>query len=184
MPASSRITEGAIAQWQARNGAPIRGILADMVLRNGDVATVLVARNMSDRWLLLDHYRDKLNIAGAAGALLAVLLGYLLIRTSLRPLRDIAAKAGSVTVDRLDTRIAVARVPRELETLVASLNAMLARLDGGFQHLSRFTADLAHDMRTPISNMRGATEVALARPRSSDEYQALLESNLEAACPA
>jgi two-component system heavy metal sensor histidine kinase CusS len=134
---------------------------------------------MSDRWLLLDQYRDKLHLAGVAGVLLAMLLGYLLIRAALRPLRDIAASASLVTVNRLDTRIAVARVPSELVALVASLNAMLERVDQGFQRLSRFTADLAHDMRTPLGNMRGAAEVALARPRSVDEYEAVLASNLE-----
>lgn len=179
VPAAARITEGAIAEWQTPAGAPVRGILADVMLRDGELTTLLVARNMTDRWLLLDRYRDKLHIAGAAGVVLAFLLGYLLIRTSLQPLREIASSAGSVTVDKLHTRIAVPRVPRELESLVASLNAMLERIDGGFQRLSRFTADLAHDMRTPLGNMRGATEVALARPRSVDEYQALLESNLE-----
>ena len=177
--ATARITDADIGDWHGRAGAPIRGILTDVRLRNGDTASVLVARNMSDRWLLLDRYRDKLHLAGVAGVLLAMLLGYLLIRAALRPLRDIAASASLVTVNRLDTRIAVARVPSELVALVASLNAMLERVDQGFQRLSRFTADLAHDMRTPLGNMRGAAEVALARPRSVDEYEALLASNLE-----
>lgn len=179
VPASARITEASIADWRDSAGAPMRGIVAGAQLRNGDIANLLIARNMTDRWLLLDHYRDKLHLAGAAGVVLACLLGYLLIRAALRPVRDIAASAGSVTVDRLHTRISVARVPRELETLVASLNAMLQRMEDGFQRQSRFTADLAHDMRTPLGNMRGATEVALARPRSREEYEALLASNLE-----
>jgi two-component system heavy metal sensor histidine kinase CusS len=177
--ATVRITEDDIGDWTGRDGAPIRGILTDARLRDGDTASLLVARNMSDRWLLLDRYRDKLGIAGVAGVLLAVLLGYLLIRAALRPLRNIATSASLVTVNRLNTRIAVARVPSELETLVAALNAMLERVDHGFQRLSRFTADLAHDMRTPLSNMRGAAEVALARPRSVDEYESVLASNLE-----
>ncbi|MGF6855923.1 heavy metal sensor histidine kinase [Paraburkholderia sp. CI3] len=179
IPATARITDVDIGNWTGRNGAPIRGILTDARLHNGDTATVLIARNMSDRWRLLDRYRDKLNLAGAAGVILAMLLSYLLIRAALRPLRDIAASAGLVTVNRLNTRITVARVPSELEALVNALNAMLGRVEHGFQRLSRFTADLAHDMRTPISNMRGAAEVALARPRSSDEYESLLASNLE-----
>lgn len=179
IPALARITEADIGEWSGRNGAPIRGILADMRLRDGEVASVLVARNMSDRWLLLDRYRDELNLAGVAGLLLAIVLSYLLIRAALRPLRDIAASASLVTVNRLHTRIEVARVPSELKALVSALNAMFERVELGFQRLSRFTADLAHDMRTPLSNMRGAAEVALARPRSADEYEALLASNLE-----
>jgi two-component system heavy metal sensor histidine kinase CusS len=177
--ATARITDADISDWTGHDGAPIRGILTDARLQNGDTACVLVARNMSDRWQLLDHYRDQLKVAGVAGVLLAMLLGYLLIRAALRPLRDIAASAGGVTVNHLDTRISVARVPSELAALVVSLNAMLARVEQGFQRLSRFTADLAHDMRTPLSNMRGAAEVALNRPRSVDEYEALLASNLE-----
>ncbi|WP_025598451.1 heavy metal sensor histidine kinase [Burkholderia sp. WSM2230] len=179
VPAGARITEASIADWRDSAGAPIRGIVAAAQLRNGEIANLLIARNMTDRWLLLDRYRDKLHLAGAAGVVLAFMLGYLLIRAALRPLRDIAASAGSVTVDRLHTRISVAHVPLELETLVASLNAMLQRMEDGFQRQSRFTADLAHDMRTPLGNMRGATEVALARPRSLEEYEALLASNLE-----
>jgi two-component system heavy metal sensor histidine kinase CusS len=177
--ATARITEADIGDWIGRNGAPIRGILTDVRLRNGDTASVLVARNMSDRWLLLDRYRDKLQMAGVAGVLLAMLLGYVLIRVALQPLRDIAASAGLVTINRLDTRVTVERVPSELAALVVSFNAMLERVEQGFQRLSRFTADLAHDMRTPLGNMRGAAEVALARPRSVDEYESLLASNLE-----
>jgi two-component system heavy metal sensor histidine kinase CusS len=179
IPASARITEADIDELTGRDGAPIRGILADLRLRDGEAASVLVARNMSDRWLLLDRYRDELKWAGVAGVLLAIVLSYLLIRAALRPLRDIAASASLVTVNRLHTRIEAARVPSELKALVSALNAMFERVELGFQRLSRFTADLAHDMRTPLSNMRGAAEVALARPRSADEYETLLASNLE-----
>jgi two-component system heavy metal sensor histidine kinase CusS len=56
---------------------------------------------------------------------------------------------------------------------------MLQRLKQGFDRLWQFTADLAHDLRTPIGNMRGASEVALARSRSTADYQALLVSNIE-----
>jgi two-component system heavy metal sensor histidine kinase CusS len=56
---------------------------------------------------------------------------------------------------------------------------MLLRLQRGFDRLWQFTTDLAHDLRTPIGNMRGASEVALTRSRSQSEYQALLASNIE-----
>jgi len=73
-------------------------------LLDGAVATIIVARNMSYGLLLLDHYRDRLKLAGLAGVLLAFLISQLLVRESLKPLRDIASGAGNVTVDRLDTR--------------------------------------------------------------------------------
>lgn len=177
--ATARITEIDIGEWVGHNGALIRGVLTGVRLRDGEVATVLVARNMSDRRRLLERYRITLGLAGVTGVLLAILLSYLLVRAALRPLRDIAASASRVTINRLDTRVETTRVPSELEALVRAQNAMLDRVEQGFQRLSRFTADLAHDMRTPLSNMRGAAEVALARPRSAEEYETLLASNLE-----
>ncbi|RXV65918.1 HAMP domain-containing protein [Burkholderia stabilis] len=179
VPANDRITVDRIATWTADGGTPVRGIVAEAALRDHTRIRIALARNMSDRAELLDGYRDKLKIAGGLGALFAMLLSYWLIRSALAPLREIVANTGRITVDKLDTRLDASRAPRELTALVDAQNAMLGRLQQAFGHLSQFSADLAHDLRTPLNNMRGATEVALARPRSADEYQALLESNLE-----
>ncbi|MDS0861057.1 heavy metal sensor histidine kinase [Burkholderia pseudomultivorans] len=179
VPASERITAERIAAWTAERGTPVRGVVTDAVLRDHTPIRIAIARNMDDRVRLLDGYRDKLKFAGGLGALLAMLLGYWLIRSTLAPLREIVANTGRITVDRLDLRLDASRAPRELRALVDAQNAMLGRLQQAFGHLKQFSADLAHDLRTPLNNMRGATEVALARPRSSDEYQLLLESNLE-----
>ncbi|NUT15216.1 MAG: heavy metal sensor histidine kinase, partial [Cupriavidus sp.] len=80
---------------------------------------------------------------------------------------------------RLATRLDVGSAPAELRELAAALNDMLARLQDSFSRLSEFSADLAHDFRTPISNLIGQTQVTLAQSRKSVEYEALLESNLE-----
>ena len=177
--ASQRIAETSIVEWHNARGVPVRGLAADAVLGDGTPVTLVIARNMTDRWRLLDYYRERLYGAGLAGMLLAFLMSWMLVRESLKPLREMAGKAATITVDKLDTRIKVDNVPSELATLVVSLNAMLDRLHGGFQRMSQYTADLAHDLRTPLGNLRGSTEVALARPRSADEYQSLLASNLE-----
>jgi two-component system heavy metal sensor histidine kinase CusS len=179
LSSDSRITDASIVQWRASGGVTMRSIAFDSTLRNKDPVRVVIARDMSGPLRLLDSYRDTLRLAGIIGSLLALVGSYVLIRIVLRPLRDIAAHARNVTIDRLDSSVPVEQVPRELKALVTSLNGMFARLHNGFQRLSQFTADLAHDMRTPLGNMRGATEVALARPRSSEEYQTLLASNLE-----
>ncbi|XUW93376.1 heavy metal sensor histidine kinase (plasmid) [Burkholderia sp. M6-3] len=177
--ASQRITEADIAEWRTAQGVPVRGLAADAMLRDGTPVTIIIARDMADRWRLLDRYRDRLYVAGLAGMLLAFLMSWLLVRESLRPLRAMAHSAANVTVDKLHTRIEADGAPNELAALIASLNAMLDRLHGGFERMSQYTADLAHDMRTPLGNLRGSTEVALARPRSADEYQSVLASNLE-----
>lgn len=175
----ARITDSAIREWRSAHGVPVRSIAFDVALRDGATVRVAIARDMRGPLSLLDSYRDTLAFAGSVGTLVVLLGSYAWIRLALRPLRQIAEQAREVTAYRLDQPIRVKHVPGELATLVASLNAMLERLHAGFQRLSQFTADLAHDMRTPLSNIRGATEIALARPRPEEEYQTVLASNLE-----
>lgn len=179
VPANDRITDDRLVTWTADGGTPMRGVVIEAALGDRTPIRIAIARNMRDRADLLDGYRDRLKLAGGLGALFALLLGYWLIRTALAPLREIVDNTGRITVDKLDTRLDASRAPPELRALVDAQNAMLGRLQQAFAHLSQFSADLAHDLRTPLNNMRGATEVALARPRSVDEYQTLLESNLE-----
>jgi len=179
VPADAQITENAIVSLKQQKHQPYRMLAVDARLKNGTIAKIEIVRNMRDRWRLLDHYRDRLQWAGGIGILTAFFVAFYLVQRVLTPVREMARSASAVTSDKLHIRIAVDRLPRELNPLVASINGMLAGLERSFQHLSQFTADLAHDMRTPLANMRGATEVALARARSAEEYQALLGSNLE-----
>ncbi|WP_321784112.1 heavy metal sensor histidine kinase [Paraburkholderia sp. J94] len=175
----ARITDSAIREWRSARGVPLRSVAFDVTLRDGATVRVAIARDMRGPLSLLDSYRDTLGFAGSVGTLVVLLGSYAWIRLALRPLRQIADQAREVNAYRLDQPIRVKHLPGELATLVASLNAMLERLHAGFQRLSQFTADLAHDMRTPLSNIRGATEIALARPRPEEEYQTVLASNLE-----
>jgi two-component system heavy metal sensor histidine kinase CusS len=72
-------------------------------------------------------------------------------------------------------------IRRNLRPSPGTFNEMLERLEESFESISRFTADIAHDLRTPVNNIRGEAEVALARPRTADEYRDVLESSLEEA---
>ena len=175
----NRILEHDVQEWHTPDGLTMRGVATDIALADGSVVDAVVGREMSDREALLARYRNTVYLTTLCALLAAVVLGYVAVRNALRPLRDIAGSATHVTVGKLHTRLPSGNVPRELAALIDALNSMLARLELGFQRLSQFTADLAHDLRTPLGNMRGASEVALARPRSIDEYQALLVSNIE-----
>ena len=90
-----------------------------------------------------------------------------------------AAKAAEITPDRCRRRLDVANAPAELQSLAESFNAMLDRLATGYQRLLQFSADLAHEVRTPIGVLIGQTQVTLAHTRSDTEYRSVLESNLE-----
>ena len=112
-------------------------------------------------------------------ALATALLGAWAVRSGLRPLRQMGQVAASVSARSLTTRLPVAQMPEELTELASSMNAMLQRLDDAFQRLSAFSADIAHELRTPLSNLLTHTQVTLTRPRSLEEYREALHGNLE-----
>ncbi|ALU87269.1 transmembrane sensory transduction histidine kinase for cobalt/zinc/cadmium resistance transcription regulator protein [Herbaspirillum rubrisubalbicans M1] len=147
--------------------------------RSGEKTIVLVVRTASDRMLLLADYRADVWWAAGIGTLLATLLSYFLVRSGLSPLRMMAAQTRAISAHKLDTRLDLQAAPRELHEIVQSFNEMLDRLHRSFQQLSQFSADLAHDVRTPLNNLMVQTQVALGKPRGIDEYQALLSSNIE-----
>lgn len=161
-------------------GLPVRATaLWARIDRSGEQVQVIVAHNTSASIAMLASYRSQILGAALAGAGLAALLGYVLLRRGLQPTRLIAQQAHLITAQRLDRGLDVASAPYELQQLVIAFNEMLDRLHDSFQRLSQFSADLAHDLRTPINNLMVQTQVALAQPRSQEEYQGLLESNVE-----
>jgi two-component system heavy metal sensor histidine kinase CusS len=116
-------------------------------------------------------------VAGAAA--LTGLLGWAAARRGLAPLRAMREQAQVVTAQQLSHRLPVESAPLELAELAQSLNDMLARLEEAFHRLSDFSSDIAHELRTPVSNLMTQTQVVLSRARSADEYHSILESNAE-----
>ncbi|WP_019342291.1 heavy metal sensor histidine kinase [Stutzerimonas stutzeri] len=141
--------------------------------------TLIAGRLLAEREQMLAAYRLKLWLALVAGALLAFLLGWLVSERGLRPVRQLTRRALAIDVQHLHLRIDDCAELSELRALSDALNQMLARLEAGFTQLSRFSEDLAHEMRTPLSNLMGQTQQALRRVRSLEDYQSLLASNQE-----
>ncbi|ROM76974.1 two-component sensor histidine kinase [Pseudomonas brassicacearum] len=112
-------------------------------------------------------------------ALATALLGAWTARRALRPLRRMGVITGGVSAHSLNARLPEAQMPAELAELAHSINAMLGRLDDAFQRLSAFSADIAHELRTPLSNLLTHTQVTLTRERSLEDYREALHSNLE-----
>lgn len=115
----------------------------------------------------------------AVAAALAGALGWAAVRRGLAPLQAIRQGAAGITASRLHYRLAVDSVPVELAALAQTLNDMLARLEDSFVRLKEFSSDLAHELRTPITNLMTETQVALTKARSADEYRDVLASNAE-----
>lgn len=112
-------------------------------------------------------------------ALASGLLAWWAARQGLAPLRDMRQRARRVTAHQLDERMPEASVPVEMAELAHELNTMLARLQSDFQRLSDFSSDLAHELRTPISNLLTQTQVTLAHARDAAAYRDVLASNAE-----
>ena len=112
-------------------------------------------------------------------ALATALLGAWAARSGLRPLRRMSTIARGVSAHSLNARLPEESMPLELAEMAHSFNEMLGRLDDAFQRLSAFSADIAHELRTPLSNLLTHTQVTLTRPRPIEDYREALHSNLE-----
>ncbi|MGH1451248.1 MAG: heavy metal sensor histidine kinase [Pseudomonadaceae bacterium] len=141
--------------------------------------TLIAGYLLADREQMLAAYRSNLIAVLGAGSVLVFLLGFWISQRGLRPLRRLAQQAAAIDSEHLHLRLHTASQSSELDTLVHSFNLALAKLETGFEQLSRFSGDLAHEMRTPLNNLIGQTQQALSRPRSAEEYEQLFESNLE-----
>jgi two-component system heavy metal sensor histidine kinase CusS len=112
------------------------------------------------------------------GVVASALIAIIVTRRGLRPLRKMTESLGRIGPDQLKERIGSTGWPRELQPLAIAFDQMLKRLDDSFSRLSQFSADLAHELRTPIANMLGEAQVALTRDRTAAEYRETIESTV------
>lgn len=142
---------------------------------------VQVAMSLDDAHAILRAGR-WLFLAMAVAILVAVgLSGMFLARRALRPIDAIVRRAREIGEANLAERLPHPGIHDEVGRLVETLNAMLARIEQGFEVLRRFTGDAAHELRSPLSRLRAELEVTLRRPRDRAEYEEALRSCLEEA---
>jgi two-component system heavy metal sensor histidine kinase CusS len=113
------------------------------------------------------------------GIAVTALLSWIVAHRGLAPVHAVARVAKRISAEQLGERLPTQSVPAELVDLAEAFNGMLDRLEESFQRLSDFSSDLAHEMRTPISNVMMHTQVALSSAATADEYREVLYSNLE-----
>jgi two-component system heavy metal sensor histidine kinase CusS len=160
---------------------PLRGVsaLLPTAIAGMPPLLVAVALDISHHDHFMASFRKTLWLFISIAVLIVSLLGWAMVRQGLAPLQAIRQGAAGVTANRLDYRLQLDSVPVELAQLADTLNNMLARLEESFQRLKDFSSDLAHELRTPISNLMTQTQVVLTRTRSADEYREVLASNAE-----
>jgi two-component system, OmpR family, heavy metal sensor histidine kinase CusS len=114
----------------------------------------------------------------SASVLASAFIAVIVTKRGLRPLREMTQSVARIGPTHLKERVTPAEWPRELKPLAIAFDDMLKRLDDSFTRLSQFSADLAHELRTPIANMTGEAQVALTRDRTAAEYRETIESTV------
>ena len=132
---------------------------------------------------LAAHHRSGIWLITSGLVILAagVLGGGWLSARAIRPIADMTATAESISEQNLSERIDVKETDSELGQLATVLNGTFDRLQAAFERQSQFTADASHELRTPLSVIATHTELALSRPRSSEDYRATIETCSRAA---
>lgn len=127
----------------------------------------------------LDFIADGLLLALPVTLVVTAVLGWLLARGSLRPIQRITDTARRISGAHLDEEVPTTGSGDELDRLAVTLNEMMARIRDSVERIRRFSADAAHELRTPLAAIRSQVEVTLERPRSPAEYDRVLRQVLE-----
>ncbi|NGY06004.1 heavy metal sensor histidine kinase [Solimonas terrae] len=154
----------------------VRRIAAD---EQRPAVRLIVAIDPSPYRHTLRTFAIALALLSTLGVTLAAVLGHWVARLGLAPLARLSREAQGLSPRQLSQRLRLAPLPPELSELSHSFNGALDRLEQAYLQLQAFNADVAHELRTPLTNLIGQTEVALARPRSADDFAEVLHSNLE-----
>ena len=140
---------------------------------------ITAAIDMSFHMQFLSHFKQSIWIIMLCSGLMVLLAAWFAVYQGLNPLRGLSRKMQDIQSDNFEIRLDEAQIPTELINMVRSFNLMLDRLQNEFLRLSNFSTDIAHELRTPLTNIITQSQVGLSRPRTLEEYQELLFSNLE-----
>ena len=154
-------------------------VIASTIQSDSHRYTLLTALSIDFHLHYLKELKRNLMMIAAVISLLIVVIVLIAVRKGHQPLRDVSLEIKNITSENLDVRLDPTRVPIELEQLVISFNQMIGRIEDVFRRQANFSADIAHEIRTPITNLVTQTEIALSQSRSQQELEEVLYSNLE-----
>ena len=170
---------GGFGVW-AQDGATVHTLVFQVApAYQGGPFNVLLAAATDHHQEFLLNLQRSLGLYMAGALVVCGLLAWLTVRQGLAPLRQMKSRAAAVTSQQLSERMPMQAVPIEMADLAQELNLMLDRLQEAIQRLDEYSSDLAHELRTPISNLLTQTQVALAVKRDASTYRDILASNAE-----
>ena len=142
-------------------------------------ATFEFAADMTQHQKLLARYYRLFWLVFLCGAIVSVMWSWYIIRSAFSPLQNVIDRIRRWQTALHQRRLPSDGLPQELVVLIETFNRMLEKIDDAFDRLSRFSADIAHELKAPIMNITSSTEIKLSRTRTIDEYRDALHSNLE-----
>jgi len=143
------------------------------------VAALVIGRNLGT---ISDMFELMYIVGGLLGLLsifISAYAGYVLARKALRPINEITETAEVVAAGNLSRRLKSFSNDQEIALLISVLNKMFGRLEDSFKAQQRFTADASHELRIPLTVLKGDIEVTLRRKRTPEEYEQMLRQKLE-----
>ena len=147
--------------------------------KSGEQLQVIVAVDTEIHEHFMRNFQTTLILYVAGSALIVVLLSWWAARRGLAPLRAMSDKVQAVSSHNFGERMPIETLPVEIAELAAKLNAMLERLQQDFHRITNFSTDIAHELRTPITNLLTQTDVVLTQQRTNEAYRDTLSSNAE-----
>jgi heavy metal sensor kinase len=138
-----------------------------------DQATFLAGMNLADVEADLRQARNAFWVEAPVFLILLFAAGWALAWRAVRPVKAIAETAAGITALRLSERVPPGDAAREFRQLIGVINAMLERLETSFSQAARFSADAAHELKTPLTILQGQLEVAIrqAVPGSAEQQR-------------
>jgi two-component system, OmpR family, heavy metal sensor histidine kinase CusS len=175
-PSAQSSTSSIRSAMDYHAGAKLFSLLAINEQSAGQAYTIQLAQDRSDDEQLERKFGILLVGVLSASVVASALIAITVTKRGLRPLGEMTRSLERIGPTHLNERVAPAGWPRELQPLASGFDQMLARLEDSFTRLSQFSADLAHELRTPIANILGEAQVALTRRRTAEEYREVIES--------
>ncbi len=164
--------------WYANRDTHFLLVQAPVQLQLGKYGIIQIALDISYQHSIFND-RKIFIVALLSSAVCALFLGFFISHRGMHRLYLLTNTAKKISASSLHKRIDPQSLPKELCSLAIAFNQMLDRIEASFIRLKLFSSDLAHELRTPINNMIGQTEITLAQERSLDDYKQVLGSNLE-----
>ena len=156
-----------------RRPGPDRGPDREDLRRGPEYMNIVAAKSRTDIDRTLSLLLGGITVSGLIAALASTLLIRFALQSGLKPLEAVGEQASHINAGSLQTRFPLEHLPAELVPIAHRLNDLLNRMEQSFERERRFSADLAHELRTPVAELKSMAEVAIKWPEqaSAENYQ-------------